>query len=146
MNNKMRFLNIFLTCFMASFVLVHSDYSQELEDRINQYLTTYNEEADMLQYKDTLASWEYEIDMTDENKEKTTKMSAETSAFALKSRDKAKELLDEVGSQYPNSMNKSIRQLKLITRTASTKNKDKSKKLADIASQMTAYYSKTSVN
>ena len=142
----MKFLNRSLTCFMVSLVLVHSDYSQELEDRINQYLTTYNEEADMLQYKDTLASWEYEIDMTDENKEKTTKMSAETSVFALKSRDKAKELLDEFGSQYPNSMNKSIRQLKLITRTASTKNKDKSKKLADIVSQMTAYYSKTSVN
>lgn len=107
---------------------------------IKEFLKKYNKEGDELQRNDTLASWEYEIDMTAKSKEETVKWSAITSKFATDNRKKAKALLKDVDDDIPKSM---IRQLVLIKRTASSTNEDENKESADLQSKMTSIYSKT---
>jgi len=107
---------------------------------IKDFLKKYNKEGDELQRNDTLASWEYEIDMTAKSKEETVKWSAITSKFATDNRKKAKALLKDVDDDIPKSM---IRQLVLIKRTASSTNEDENKESADLQSKMTSIYSKT---
>lgn len=124
-------------------ILLEVDLCQGGLKEIKDFLKKYNKEGDELQRNDTLASWEYEIDMTSKNKEETVKWSAITSKFATDNRKKAKTLLKDEDDDIPKSM---IRQLQLIKRTASSTNEDENKESADLQSKMTSIYSKTVVN
>lgn len=110
---------------------------------IKAFLKEYNKEGDELQRNDTLASWKYEIDMTNESKAETIKWSAITSKFAIENRKKAKELLKDLDGDIPKSM---MRQLNLIKRTASSSNSADNKEVANLQSKMTSIYSKTVVS
>lgn len=110
---------------------------------VAKFLKVYNKEADMLQKADTLASWEYETDMTAKHKKKTTELSGLTSAFSLASRSNASCLLETPEGQRASKSQK--RQLTLITRTASSKDPQVTKKMSELVSKMTAIYSQTSI-
>ncbi|XP_057290559.1 angiotensin-converting enzyme-like [Hydractinia symbiolongicarpus] len=137
---KTAYLNIFSIFLLYIILTGHSCYGDN--KAIDDFLKQYNTEADQLQREDTLASWDYETDMSKGNKDKTTEMSGKTSKFALDSRKKAEELLKDIGDDTPAA---SIRQLKLITRTASSSSSDESKEVSELISKMTAIYSKTSI-
>ena len=127
---------------LSLLVFLNFKYSYADLQEIEKWLKQYNKDADKLQREDTLASWKYETDMTDDNKSKTSKMSAKTSGFATESRKKAEELLKDVEG-IPTNL---IRQLKLITRTSSSESEDESQEITNLISKMTAIYSKTSVS
>jgi len=139
------FLTFILVMLLTSIPATNSALDADVQQRCEDFLKKYNTEADKLQREDTLASWNYETNMNTENKDKTISMTGKTSKFALESRETAKELLQIIGNQAPSDMNSSMRQLKLITRTSSSNNTEKTKEEADLISQMTAIYSKTSI-
>ncbi|XP_066918700.1 angiotensin-converting enzyme-like [Clytia hemisphaerica] len=109
----------------------------------SDFLENYNKEANSLQKKDTLASWNYETNMNTANKIKQSKLSAKTSSFATKSRNEAKCLLDSTSDEDMTDSQK--RQLKLITRTASSSDSEVNKKMSKLVSKMTAIYSETKI-
>lgn len=109
---------------------------------VDQFLDEYNKEADELQKEDTLASWNYETNMNDENKKKTTELSVKTSKFSTQARENASCLIKQFGKGTETSK---LRQLKLITRTSSSDDSEVSKKISALVSQMTAIYSETKV-
>lgn len=111
-------------------------------ESVDAFLEQYNKEADDLQTKDTLASWNYETDMTDENKKITTDLSAKTSKFSTEARENATCLIKQFGKSTEASK---LRQLKLITRTSSSGDSEVSKQISALVSKMTAIYSETKV-
>ncbi|XP_012555870.1 angiotensin-converting enzyme [Hydra vulgaris] len=123
-----------LFCFKAN-------KSETLKD-VKDFLKTYNEQADKLQHDDTVASWNYEIDMSTENKKETSRISGLVSKFSQEYKDKAEIILKNINGDIPSSL---IRQLKLITRTSSSKDSNEAKLIAELLSNMTAYYSRTEI-
>ena len=123
-------------------VVLISPSSAANNDEVEKFMDEYNKKADKLQKADTLASWNYETDMTSENKKETVKYSGIVSKFAQEYRDNATDLLKDISDDVTAPLK---RQLKLITRTASSANSEESKTVADLLSNMTAVYSKTEV-
>lgn len=135
--------HIKLAFILVVFMKGHFGSPQCSYDSVDQFLEQYNKEADALQKEDTLASWNYETDMNDENKKKTTELSVKTSKFSTQARENASCLIKKFGK---NTEASKLRQLKLITRTSSSDNSEVSKKISSLVSQMTAIYSETKVS
>ena len=110
---------------------------------VKDFLKSYNDQADKLQREDTIASWNYEIDMSAENKKETSRISGLVSKFSQQYKEKAQIVLKNIGKDIPPSL---VRQLKLITRTSSSTDSNEAKLIAELISNMTAYYSRTEVS
>ena len=110
---------------------------------IKKFLDEYNRKGDSLQYNETLSSWNYEVKMTKDSKEEMLKWSALTAKFSLEKRQTAKTLLKDAGDDVPRFL---LRQLKLITRTATSHSASVNNEVRKLQSKMTSIYSKTVVS
>ena len=110
---------------------------------IETFLSEYNRKGDELYHNESLASWRYETDMSDENKKETAKWSDISANFSITSSKVVKSLLREVDVKDVSSSD--LRQLYLIRRTASSTSTDVTKELTDLVSEMTSIYSDTKV-
>ena len=134
-------LNVLLS--LSMLLLKDIDYCYSDLKAIEHFLEDYNRVGDELQHNDTLASWNYEIGMTQESKAEVVKWSSLTSKFSVENRKAAKSLIKDSGSDVPKSM---VRQLMLIKRTASSSSEPVNNEVRKLQSKMTSIYSNTVVS
>ncbi|XP_049729321.1 angiotensin-converting enzyme 2 isoform X1 [Elephas maximus indicus] len=107
------------------------------EDLARTFLDTFNQEAEDLSYQSSLASWDYNTNITDENVQKMNDAEARWSSFYERQSQLAKDFpIEEISSSIIKL------QLQVLQQSGSSVlSPDKSKRLSTILNAMSTIYS-----
>ncbi|XP_043928726.1 angiotensin-converting enzyme 2 [Protopterus annectens] len=127
--------------FLAPWLLLSLSFisvnSQTTEEKAEAFLAEYDVEAQKLLYQSSLASWEYNTNITDENAQKMNEMGAKWSAFYVK--------VSEDSRKFPiNEITKSINKLQLLAlqeQGSSVLAPEKYERLNAVLNEMSTIYS-----
>ncbi|XP_069491700.1 angiotensin-converting enzyme 2 [Ambystoma mexicanum] len=128
------------TCLLVSALLAAAS-TQDVTSEARAFLDRFNPQAEDLSYKNSLASWAYNTNITDENALKMNEAGAEWTVFYKKSNEEA--------SKYPTDQitNQDIKLqiLALGEKGSSVLPEDKYNRLNQVLNEMSRIYSTTNV-